>query len=93
MAKKMAAKKKIPDCTSVGSSGTYHGNMMHPDQFDQLVSAIEGIKIDPSRVSLAFPDEFWLKFWAGCFAASGCMSLEIALRCADGLAAKIREGR
>jgi len=93
MAKKTAAKKKIPDCTSVGSSGTYHGNMMHPEQFYQLISAIEGIKIDPSRVSLAFPDEFWLKFWAGCFAAAGNMSPDIALRCAADLAVKFREGK
>lgn len=89
MAKKMAAKKKTPDCTSVGSSGTYHGNMVHPDQFDQLVSAIEGIKIDPSRVSLGFPDEFWLKFWAGCFAAGG-HSAEVARNGAFQLASRFR---
>lgn len=91
MAKKMAAKKKTPDCTSVGSIGKYHGNMIHPEQFNQLISAIEGIKIDPSRVSLAFPDEFWLKFWTGCFAASGRMSLGMALGCAKGLAGKFKE--
>lgn len=69
-----STKPKPPDCTSVGSSGTYHGNMMHPEQFEKLLTAIEGVKIDPRRVSFAHPPEFW---------ANLTTSLTMALMAAD----------
>lgn len=93
MAKKTTAKKRPPDCSAIGGGEVYHGNMMYPRQFEELLSAIEGIKIDPSRISLVFPDDFWRKFWAGCFMTCGHFTPEMAIKHADEMAKKFREGR
>lgn len=64
--------------------------VINPGQVEKIEEAIRAAGSRTS-INLQLGDDFWLKFWAGCFAAAGNMSPEIALRCAADLASKFRE--
>ena len=48
---------------------------------------------ETERLRIVFPEDFWRKFWAGCFVASGIRSSELAIEYADDLAKRFREGK
>jgi len=43
------------------------------------------------RLKIVFPDDFWRKFYAGCFLASGHFSLDSAVDLADDLVKQMKQ--
>lgn len=88
MAKKMAAKKvKV-----VPEAGETEYVIINPAQVEKIEEAIRAAGSRTS-INLQLGDDFWRKFWAGCFVASGIRSSEMAIENADDLAKRFREGK
>lgn len=87
----MAMKKTpVKKTKIVPEAGETEYVVINPGQVEKIEEAIRAAGSRTS-INLQLGDDFWLKFWAGCFAAAGNMSPEIALRCAADLASKFRE--
>lgn len=88
MAKNMAAKKvKV-----VPEAGETEYVVINPAQVEKIEEAIRAAGSRTS-INLQLGDDFWRKFWAGCFVSSGIRSAELAIEHADALAKRFREGK
>lgn len=87
MAKKMAAKKtKV-----VPEAGETEYVVINPAQVEKIEEAIRAAG-SRTTINLQLGEDFWRKFWAGCAMASGDHG-EFAIRFADDLAKRFREGK
>lgn len=87
MAKKMAAKTKV-----VPQAGETEYVVINPAQVEKIEEAIRAAG-SRTTINLQLGEDFWRKFWAGCFVACGHFTPEMALRSADDLAKRFREGK
>ena len=94
------AMKKIPvkKPKIIPEAGETEYVVINPGQVEKIEEAIRSASRRTNRsagsrtsINLQLGDDFWLKFWTGCFAASGCMSPDMALGCAKDLASKFKE--
>ena len=86
------AMKKIPvkKPKIIPEAGETEYVVINPGQVEKIEEAIRSAGSRTS-INLQLGDDFWLKFWTGCFAASGCMSPDMELGCAKDLASKFKE--
>lgn len=68
MAKKQTPPKKKPPTKQVPKAGETIYTVINPAQIEKLEEAIKSVV---GRVVFAFPDGFWVKFYAGCYASQG----------------------
>lgn len=60
--------KKTPSTKQVPEAGETVYVVVNPSQVEKMEEAIKGML---GRVSFAFPEAFWVRFYAGCYAAAG----------------------
>lgn len=89
----MAMKKTpVKKTKIIPEAGEAEYVVINPRQVEKIEEAIRAAGSRTS-INLQLGDDFWLKFWAGCFAAAGCVSPGMALERAKDLASKFREGK